>query len=82
MVIDAFPVCDESNFSAKLIDGQGNPYPGQIIDFNINGVRYTNVTDSDGIANLFVNLADGEYIVTSTYDEYSISNKITIRNES
>lgn len=78
---DTVSYTNESNFSAKLIDGQGNPYPGQIIDFNINGVRYTNVTDSDGIANLFVNLADGEYIVTSTYDEYSISNKITIRNE-
>lgn len=79
---DTVSYTNESNFSAKLIDGQGNPYPGQIIDFNINGVRYTNVTDSNGIANLFVNLADGEYIVTSTYDEYSISNKITIRNES
>lgn len=78
---DTVSYTNESNFSAKLIDGQGNPYPGQIIDFNINGVRYTNVTDSNGIANLFVNLADGEYIVTSTYDEYSISNKITIRNE-
>ena len=79
---DTVSYTNESNFSAKLIDGQGNPYPGQIIDFNINGVKYTNVTDSDGIANLFVNLADGEYLVTSTYDEYSISNKITIRNES
>ena len=78
---DTVSYTNESNFSAKLIDGQGNPYPGQIIDFNINGVKYTNVTDSDGIANLFVNLADGEYLVTSTYDEYSISNKITIRNE-
>ena len=78
---DTVSYTNESNFSAKLIDGQGNPYPGQIIDFNINGVRYTNVTDSDGIANLFVNLAEGEYLVTSTYDEYSISNKITIRNE-
>lgn len=78
---DTVSYTNESNFSAKLIDGQGNPYPGQIIDFNINGVKYTNVTDSNGIANLFVNLADGEYIVTSTYDEYSISNKITIRNE-
>lgn len=79
---DTVSYTNESNFSAKLIDGQGNPYPGQIIDFNINGVKYTNVTDSNGIANLFVNLADGEYLVTSTYDEYSISNKITIRNES
>ena len=78
---DTVSYTDESNFRVKLIDGQGNPYPNQIIDFNINGVKYTNVTDSEGFANLFVNLADGEYIVTSTYDEYNISNKITIKNE-
>ena len=42
---DTVSYTNESNFSAKLIDGQGNPYPGQIIDFNINGVRYTNVPD-------------------------------------
>lgn len=77
---DTVSYTNESNFRAKLIDGQGNPYPNQIIDFNINGVKYTNVTDSEGIAHLFVNLADGEYVVTSTYDEYSISNKITIKN--
>ena len=71
---------NQSNFSVKLIDGQGNPYANQSIDFNINGVKYTNVTDSDGIADLFINLADGKYIVTSTYDEYSISNTITVKN--
>ena len=26
-------------------------------------------------------LADGEYIVTSSYDEYNINNKITVKNE-
>ena len=71
---------NQSNFSVKLIDGQGNPYANQSIEFNINGVKYTNVTDSDGIADLFINLADGKYIVTSTYDEYSISNTITVKN--
>ena len=69
---------NESNFCVKLIDGQGMPYVNQSIEFNINGVIYTNTTDENGIANLFVNLAKGEYLVTSTYDEYSINNKITM----
>ena len=69
---------NESNFCVKLIDGQGMPYANQSIEFNINGVIYTNTTDENGISNLFVNLAKGEYIVTSTYDEYSINNKITM----
>ena len=79
---DTVSYTDESNFCVKLIDGHGNPYANQSISFNINGVSYTNMTDDNGIANLFVNLANGKYIVTSTYDEYSISNTITIRNES
>lgn len=78
---DTVSYTNESNFRVKLIDGQGNPYENQSISFNINGVSYTNMTDNDGIANLFVNLANGKYIVTSTYDEYSISNTITIKNE-
>ncbi|MBO6275460.1 MAG: Ig-like domain repeat protein, partial [Methanobrevibacter sp.] len=78
---DAVSHTNATNFKARLIDGQGKPYANQSIDFNINGVIYTNVTDSEGIANLIVNLADGEYIVTSSYDEYNINNKITVKNE-
>ena len=78
---DAVSNTNATNFKARLIDGQGKPYVNQSIDFNINGVKYTNVTDSEGIANLIVNLADGEYIVTSSYDEYNINNKITVKNE-
>ena len=76
---DTISYADKSNFKAKLIDGKGNPYPNQTIVFNINGVKYTNITDSQGIASLFVSLPVGEYIVTSSYDEYCISNKITIK---
>ena len=78
---DAVSYSNATNFKAKLIDGQGKPYVNQSIDFNINGVKYTNVTDSEGIAYLIVNLVDGEYIVTSSYDEYNINNKITVKNE-
>ena len=78
---DVVSYTDESNFKVRLIDGKGNPYPNQTIEFNINGVKYTNITDTEGIANLIVGLPDGEYIVTSAYDEFSISNKITIENE-
>ncbi len=70
---------NESNFCVKLIDGQGLPYANQSIEFNINGLIYTNITNENGIANLFVNLAKGEYLVTSSYDEYNINNKITMK---
>ena len=70
---------DGSEFKAKLLDGQGNPYPNQKITFNINGVFYDRPTDENGTARLIINLIPGEYIITSMYENgASISNKIRI----
>ena len=65
-------------FVATLVDGQGNPYARQTVQFNINGVLYNRVTDSAGQAKLNINLMPGQYIITSSYNGSSISNKITI----
>ncbi|MBR6024474.1 MAG: Ig-like domain-containing protein, partial [Methanobrevibacter sp.] len=69
---------DGSQFKAKLVDGQGKPYAGQKISFNINGVFYSRTTGSDGVAKLNINLQSGQYIITSEYNEYKISNTIKI----
>ena len=69
---------DGSKFVAHLLDGQGNPYPNQAVTFNINGVIYNRATDSNGDAKLNINLQRGEYIITSSFNGDSISNKITI----
>ncbi|MBE6510244.1 MAG: adhesin [Methanobrevibacter millerae] len=69
---------DGTQFKASLVDGQGNPYAGQNVTFNINGVFYNRETDSQGIAKLNINLMAGEYIITSMYNNAAISNKITI----
>ena len=69
---------DGSQFKAKLVDGKGNPYPNKEITFNINGVFYNRLTDSDGIAKLNIRLMAGQYIITSSYNSCNISNKITI----
>lgn len=60
-----------------LVDGLGNPLSGATISFNINGVFYNRTTDG-GVAKLNINLMAGEYIITSTYNDLNISNKITI----
>ena len=65
-------------FVATLVDGEGYPYAGQTVHFNIHGVLYTRVTDIIGQARLNINLQPGEYIITSSYNGSSISNKITI----
>jgi len=69
---------DGSKFNATLVDGQGNPYAGQSVTFNINGVFYQRTTDENGVARLNINLMAGEYIITSTYNGNNIANKITI----
>ena len=69
---------DGSKFEARILDGQGNPYSGQNVTFNINGVFYIRTTDNSGIARLNINLMAGEYIITSSYNGLNIANKITI----
>ena len=69
---------DGSKFEAKLVDGQGKPYEGQKVSFNVNGVFYDRTTDASGIARLNINLMPGVYIITSSYNGMNIANKITI----
>ena len=69
---------DGSKFEAKLVDGQGKPYAGQKVTFNVNGVFYERTTDANGIARLNINLMAGEYIITSSYNGMNIANRITI----
>ena len=69
---------DGSKFEAKILDGQGRPYAGQTVTFNINGVFYTKTTEADGIARLKINLLAGEYIITSMYNGLNSANKVTI----
>lgn len=65
-------------FKAKLVDGEGNPLANTNVTFNINGIFYNRTTDSEGIAKLNIRLMPGEYIITSTYNECNIANKITV----
>jgi len=65
-------------FIATLVDGQGKPYAGQSIQFNINGVFYNRSTDSNGQARLNIFLQPGEYIITSSYNGSNIANKVTV----
>ena len=69
---------DGSKFKATLLNGQGNSYPNQRIEFNVNGIIYSRTTDSSGEAKMDIHLMPGEYIMTSSYNGYSTSNKITV----
>lgn len=67
-----------NQFIATLVDGQGNPAVNEKIIFNINGVFYNQLTDSNGKARLNIDLNPGLYIITSQYGQAVISNKIFV----
>ena len=69
---------DGSTFDVRLVDGEGNPAGNERITFNINGVMYYRTTTSSGIASLNINLLQGNYIITSSYNGTNIANTITI----
>ena len=71
-------VSETKAFGAKLVDGQGNPLANKTVNFNINGVTYNRVTDSQGIAKLKKKKKKGEYIITSSYNGQNIANTITV----
>jgi hypothetical protein len=52
---------------------------GEEVTFNINGVFYTRTTNATGHAKLNINLMAGQYIITSSYNGFNATNKITIR---
>ncbi len=67
-----------SQFVAKLVDENYNPISGEKIIFNINDKLYERVTDNEGYCRLSVNLSPGEYNITTTSNQFTVSNKITV----
>ncbi|WP_407380723.1 Ig-like domain repeat protein [Methanobrevibacter sp.] len=67
-----------SRYSVKVLDEKGNPLAGVNVTFNINGVFYTRLTNSNGVASLNINLNPGTYIITAQYGQSFVSNKITV----
>ena len=57
--------CNDSQFFARFTDSNGNPLANTAVQFNINGVFYSRMTDENGWAKLNINLHQGEYIITS-----------------
>ena len=66
-------------FTAKLVDGTGKPQANAKITFNINGVFYERTTNESGIAKLNINLQQGKYIITSSYNGANIANTVTVQ---
>ena len=73
---------DGSKFAVKLVDGRGNPFAGQTVTMNINGVFYERVTGNNGVARLNINLQPNTYIITSSYNGFNIANNVIVNKAS
>ena len=71
------PTNTNSEFSVKLIDGQGNPVKNKNVKFTFNSKTQTVKTGTDGIAKLAITgLAKGTYEITYTDGTATGSSKI------
>ena len=68
------------SFNAVLKDNNNFVMPGKNIIFNIGGVSHTKTTDENGIARLDINLAHGQYSISTTYAGSNYYNPVTKNN--
>ena len=68
-----------TQYTVTVLGADGNPVgEGKLVTFNINGVLYQRQTDASSIAQLNINLPPGNYVITASYDECSVSNDIVV----
>ena len=68
-----------SRYCVKLLGSNGKAIAGEEVTFNINGVFYTRVSDSDGYAYLNINLSPGNYVITAEYNGCRVSNNVIVK---
>ena len=54
-------------FVVKVLDENGKAVANKEIEFIVDGVKYTQTTDLNGVAKFDVNLAKGEYLATTKF---------------
>ncbi len=69
---------DGKKFQVKVTDYNDNPLVGVNVTFSINGVDYNRNTDDNGIAQLSINLDQGNYIIQTKVLETNVKNNIII----
>ncbi len=74
-------VYDNETFQyyVKLTDGRNNNIKNAEVTFTVNGQKYINKTNSNGIARIFLTLNKGNYTITAKYKTETLTNKINVR---
>jgi parallel beta-helix repeat protein len=70
---------NDTQYVIKILDDEGNPVgANETVTFNINGVLYERKTNESGHAKLNINLAAGEYVITTSYGGCNVANNISV----
>ena len=69
---------NDSKFEVKIYNKDGTLVINKNVTFNINGVFYNRITDSNGVARLNINLRPGNYIITTIFEGLTIGNNINV----
>ena len=69
---------DGTKFSAKVYDNDGKIAVNQQVAITVNGVTYNKLTDSEGVANLNINLNPGVHHISTSYGGKTVYNTVSI----
>ncbi|MBR0271000.1 MAG: Ig-like domain repeat protein [Methanobrevibacter sp.] len=67
-----------SQYEIQVLENGKPVRAGEKVSFLVNGVNYTRLTNSDGIATLNINLRPGNYIVYCQYHSCKTYNNIMV----
>ena len=71
-----------ANFKVKVLNSKGNAYKKQIVKIKFKGKTYKLKTNSKGIATFKIpkNLKAGKYVIKTTFNGLTNSNRITVKS--
>lgn len=69
---------DGSKFSVKVLNSNGKASPNKMVTLKVNGRTYTPKSNSQGIASQTIDLAAGNYTITTEYEGLKNTNHITV----
>lgn len=70
----------QTKFSVTLFDKQGKPMKNKLMTFNVAGKKYSNYTNSKGLASIYLRLNAGTYTITYSADDISGNKSVKVKN--
>ena len=71
---------DNATFKVRIINDDGTPVnSGEIVVFKINDKPYEAKTDENGYASIEIKEKTGTYNITTSYNNYTVTNKLTVK---